>query len=48
MDLGHATVEKDTEDNNICIPEYCYHAFDALFCALTGFTPLDPKFPDDK
>lgn len=47
MDLDATAVEKDTQDN-VCTPEHCYHAFDALFCALTGSAPLDPKFPDDK
>ena len=40
-------VVQDFNDNP-CTPEHCYHAFDALFCALTNAAPLNPKFPDDK
>ncbi|KAH9955550.1 AMMECR1 domain-containing protein [Russula dissimulans] len=31
-----------------CRPEHCFHAFDALYCALTHAMPVDPLFPDDK
>jgi hypothetical protein len=31
-----------------CIPEHCYHAFDALYCALTDADPISPSFPDGK
>jgi len=47
MDHDPAALVEDLTYNP-CTPEHCYHAFDALFCALTGETPLDPKFPDDK
>ncbi|KAF7331739.1 AMMECR1 domain-containing protein [Mycena kentingensis (nom. inval.)] len=37
------------EDSNTCTPEHCFHAFDALYCALTpGATPITPAFADDK
>ncbi|KAI0052605.1 hypothetical protein FA95DRAFT_1242039 [Auriscalpium vulgare] len=32
----------------LCKPEHCFHAFDALYCALTGADPIPPQFPDDK
>jgi len=35
-------------DDQVCIPEHCFHAFDTLFCALTSNEPIPPKFPDDK
>jgi len=35
-------------ESNVCLPEHCFHAFDALYCALVPATPIDPKFPDDK
>ena len=31
-----------------CRPEHCFHAFDALYCALTHATPVEPLFSDDK
>ncbi|KAG5654636.1 hypothetical protein H0H81_009884 [Sphagnurus paluster] len=34
--------------SNVCLPEHCFHAFDALYCALTDATPIDPTFPNDK
>ncbi|KAF9647040.1 hypothetical protein BDM02DRAFT_3251360 [Thelephora ganbajun] len=35
-------------DDQVCIPEHCFHAFDTLFCALTSNEPIPPMFPDDK
>lgn len=35
-------------DAKVCIPEHCFHAFDALYCALTHKKPIPPQFPDDK
>jgi len=35
-------------DDQVCIPEHCFHAFDALFCALTSNDPIPPTFPDGK
>lgn len=36
-------------DPDTCVPEHCYHAFDALYCALTrGARPIPPQFPDNK
>jgi uncharacterized protein (TIGR00296 family) len=31
-----------------CLPEHCFHAFDALYCALQHEEPVSPSFPDDK
>jgi len=32
-----------------CRPEHVFHAFDALYCALTPHAkPVEPLFPDDK
>jgi hypothetical protein len=31
-----------------CRPEHGFHAFDALYCALTRATPVKPLFPNDK
>jgi len=42
-----ANAAKDTKPL-VCGPEHCFHAFDALFCALTHNKPISPKFPDDK
>jgi len=36
------------EPQQVCLPEHCFHAFDALFCALTSKKPVPPKFPDEK
>ncbi|CAL1701345.1 unnamed protein product [Somion occarium] len=36
------------DEPQICAPEHCFHAFDALFCALTSKKPIPPVFPDDK
>lgn len=47
MNLEAATVEPEFQEET-CIPDHCFHAFDSLFCALTGATPLSPDFPDDK
>ncbi len=34
---------------SVCTEEHCFHAFDALYCALTpGARPISPEFPDDK
>ncbi|KAK0206207.1 AMMECR1 domain-containing protein [Desarmillaria ectypa] len=36
-------------DLSVCTALHCFHAFDALFCALThSATPIAPEFPDDK
>lgn len=40
------TPEKD--ENGVCSPEHCFHAFDALYCALTGDAPIPATFPDAK
>ncbi|KAH9049238.1 alport syndrome [Lactarius deliciosus] len=31
-----------------CRPEHAFHAFDALYCALTRAQPIKPAFADDK
>lgn len=36
-------------DPSVCTAAHCFHAFDALFCALTpSAAPIAPEFPDDK
>jgi len=35
-------------DPSVCTPDHCFHAFDALYCALTQSTPIAPKFADEK
>lgn len=40
-------LESETAQDT-CIPEHCYHAFDALYCALTYAEPIPPEFPDEK
>ena len=30
-----------------CRPEHGFHAFDALYCALTRAQPIKPAFADD-
>ncbi|KAH9846964.1 AMMECR1 domain-containing protein [Lenzites betulinus] len=36
------------EAEQACLPEHCFHCFDALFCALTHQKPIPPKFPEAK
>jgi len=36
------------DDDEVCTPEHCFHAFDTLYCALTNAEPIAPTFPDDK
>ena len=38
----------ELEKDDVCLPEHCYHAFDALYCALTDSEPVPPVFPDEK
>ncbi|XP_006460126.1 hypothetical protein AGABI2DRAFT_142453 [Agaricus bisporus var. bisporus H97] len=42
-----AKFDSDIADD-VCIPEHCFHAFDALYCALTNADPIQPAFPDEK
>jgi hypothetical protein len=42
-----AAVPKEAEIA-VCGPEHCFHAFDALYCALTRNKPVSPNFPNDK
>lgn len=44
LEAGETTVE----DDNICTQAHCFHAFDALYCALTDSAPIPPDFPDEK
>ncbi|KAF9569434.1 alport syndrome [Agrocybe pediades] len=39
---------RDDDDDNVCTKEHCFHAFDSLYCRLTGAEPIPPKFPDAK
>jgi hypothetical protein len=45
-DTMASTVDKDV--TSAVTQEHAFHACDALYCALTGAEPIDPKFPDDK
>ncbi|KAF8591545.1 hypothetical protein K439DRAFT_1650763 [Ramaria rubella] len=47
MDLDPAVNDPGFNDQT-CLPEHCFYAFDALFCALTGRIPVPPTFPNDK
>lgn len=40
---GEAAV---SDDSSVCAPEHCFHAFDALYCALTRRDPIPPAFAD--
>ena len=45
------TLDDDLDDgveNNVATKEHCFHAFDALYCAITGSPPVEPKFVDEK
>ena len=39
---------EEVVENKTATPEHCFHAFDALYCALTGAQHVKPEFPDDK
>jgi len=42
-------IEGSTDtDTDVCLPEHCFHAFDALYCALTPAKKIQPSFPDHK
>lgn len=43
-----ADAAKPQAGTDLCTPEHCFHAFDALYCALTAATPIAPRFADDK
>ncbi|KAK2466408.1 hypothetical protein APHAL10511_002050 [Amanita phalloides] len=36
------------EERNVCLPEHCFHAFNALDCALTSAPSLTATFDDDE
>ncbi|TRM68475.1 AMMECR1 domain-containing protein [Schizophyllum amplum] len=38
----------DTSADTVCLPEHCFHAFDALYCALTDALPVPPAYTNDK
>ena len=40
--------EHDVAPIVVCAPEHCFHACDALFCALTLSKPIQPTFANDK
>lgn len=35
-------------ESDVCLPEHCFRAFDALYCALTSNEPIQPTFPDEE
>jgi len=44
-----ADAAKPQAGSDLCTPAHCFHAFDALYCALTaGAHPIAPSFADDK
>ncbi|KAJ7667678.1 alport syndrome [Mycena polygramma] len=43
-----ADADKPQAGSDICTSEHCFHAFDALYCALTSASPIAPGFADDK
>jgi AMMECR1 domain-containing protein len=45
-DSTTGTTPGDSEPVETCTPEHCFHAFDALYCALTSAEPIPPAFPD--
>jgi AMME syndrome candidate gene 1 protein len=45
--MSNAAPDKSASES-VCGPEHCFHAFDALYCALTDEEPIPPLFPDDK
>ncbi|KAF8735662.1 hypothetical protein AX14_001717 [Amanita brunnescens Koide BX004] len=40
--------ELDGGESNVCLSEHCFHAFNALDCALTSAAAIPATFPDDK
>jgi len=46
--LASSAVAAVEADREACRPEHGFHAFDALYCALTNATPVKPLFPNDK
>ncbi|KAI0091910.1 alport syndrome [Irpex rosettiformis] len=46
--LNPAAPGFEVADQGVCRPEHCFHAFDALYCALTDSEPIPHKFQDDK
>jgi len=46
--LASCAVDAVEADRSACRPEHGFHAFDALYCALTNATPVKPLFPNDK
>ncbi|KAH7888039.1 alport syndrome [Phlebopus sp. FC_14] len=45
-DLDPAGGETAVKEGNVCTAEHCFHAFDALYCALTASESIAPAFPD--
>lgn len=36
------------DGQQVCLPEHCFHAWDALYCALTHRDSITPAFLDEK
>ncbi|KAH7100601.1 AMMECR1 domain-containing protein [Auriculariales sp. MPI-PUGE-AT-0066] len=45
---ANATASSDGHTAKKCIPEYCFHAFDALYCSLLNADPITPTFVNDE
>ncbi|KAJ7781588.1 alport syndrome [Mycena metata] len=43
-----ADAAKPQAGSDLCTPAHCFHAFDALYCALTKASPIAPTFANDK
>jgi len=39
---------EEVDSDQVCLPEHCFHAFDALYTALTKARPIAPTFPNDE
>lgn len=48
IDDAHAKDTETEDEQQVCLPEHCFHAFDTLYCALTHRDPVPPAFPDEK
>jgi hypothetical protein len=43
-----ALEDKLQAKDEVCRPEHAFHAFDTLYCSLTGVKALPPSFKDEK
>jgi AMME syndrome candidate gene 1 protein len=41
-------VAKESDADNVCMPEHCFYAFDTLYCNLTRAKSIPPTFLNDK